>query len=112
MVYSIDKLDGGVVSLIADRVELIHDSEQDIAVKFLKLIMDTTTVDNKLRPCATFGYELVGCYYLSNIIGFREVAGVTEEQLMQMYKDEVIAMNGDGEYCAKDDNGGDVEVVF
>lgn len=111
MVYSIDKLDGSVVSLIADKVELKYDSAEDVVVSFLKFSMDTTTTDKKGRPYATFIYETVGCYYLSNIVGFREVAGISEEQLMKMYKDEAIAMNDNGEYCAKDDNDGDKTVV-
>lgn len=114
MVYSIDKLDGSVVSLSADGTELKYDSEQDVVVTFFKYGFDSTTKDNKGRPYGTFIKDIVGCYYLSNIVGFRKVEGITDDELAEMFKAETIAMNEDGEYCVKDDNddGNTEELIF
>lgn len=106
MIYSIDKLDGAVVSLCADGVDLKYDAEQDVVVTFYKYGFDSSTTDNKGRLYGTFTKDVVGCYYLGNISGFRKVEGLTDDDLKEMFKNETIAMNESGEYCAKD-NGDD-----
>jgi len=97
MVYSIDKLDGSIVSLAADRVEQ-KEVFEDYIMNFYKSNFNPNAKDANGHIYADFGDRLVGSYYLSNICGVREVVGITEEDLERMFKEDELTMNENGEY--------------
>ena len=87
MVYSIDKLDGSIVSICADNV-VTTDIHEDILIQFCRKEFQPDSRDDKGRIYATFGNEIVAQYWASNICGFRVVSGVDDEyegrQLVQV----------------------------
>lgn len=113
MVYSIDKLDGGIVSVAADRVEQ-KEVFEDYIINFYKGNFDPNAKDPNGHIYANFGDRLVASYYLSNICGIREVIGITEEDLERMFKEDVLTMNDKGEYEMPNDGNGDehVEIIY
>ena len=106
MVYAIDKLDGSVVSLCADFVTLKQVND-DYLVEFTKIVFDGED-GNGDRKVVT---KTVGAYYLGNTIGFREVAGITDEDLEQMFREDMLSINEQGEYCAKEDGENGEEIM-
>ena len=107
MVYSIDKLDGSIVSLCADIVN-IKEVNDDFLITFNKII--SLTYNENTNEAKDIKVRTVGAYYMANIVGFREVAGVTDQDLERMFKEDTISINENGEYCAKD--GDDYEEII
>lgn len=92
MVYSIDKLDGTVVSLIADKVD-VKQIENDYVVVFYRWNCYDINKPTKNTFYMTYDNNVVASYYLSNIVGFREVKGVNEEMLAQTYEKQGMLVN-------------------
>lgn len=86
MVFSIDKLDGAIVSLAADRVEVKEVCGEDYLVTFYSANSNMNARDNKGHIYADFSDKIVGAFYLSNIVGFREVTGLSDEDLAEMFR--------------------------
>lgn len=110
MVYSIDKLDGSIASVAADRVEY-KETLDDIVIQFYHSNFNPNAKDSNGHVYADFNDRLVGVYYLSNICGVREVIGITDKDLENMYKEDILGMNENGEYCAPSDGEEYVESI-
>lgn len=83
MVYAIDKLDGETVSLWADTMKI--DMDNRTITFFTNGKIDDTSKDKDGNIYATFYLDnVVGMYNMDDIVGFREVLGLTKEMFENM----------------------------
>ena len=109
MVFSIDKIDGSIVTLAADRSE-VKDMGGKMSVVFYNHNTNDKAKDKKGHIYTDFSDVIVGCYNLINIMGFRPVEGYTEEMLADECSEAYTAFT-DVTEAYEDDDEDDFEEV-